>query len=45
MSNIKKVFGENYEYNKNYLKAKKGDINIFLKNNQIKTHLSFTVKY
>lgn len=31
MSNIKKVFGENYEYNKNYLKAKKGDINDILK--------------
>ena len=31
MSNIKKVFGENYEYNKNYLKAKKTDINDILK--------------
>jgi hypothetical protein len=31
ISNIKKVFGENYEYNKNYLKTKKGDINETLK--------------
>ena len=31
ISNIKKVFGENYEYNKNYLKTKKGDINNILK--------------
>jgi len=31
ISNIKKVFGKNYEYNKNYLKAKKGDINDILK--------------
>ena len=31
MSNVKKVFGENYEYNKNYLKEKKGDINDILK--------------
>ena len=31
ISNIKKVFGENYEYNKNYLKTKKGDINDILK--------------
>ena len=29
--NIKKVFGENYEYNKNYLKTKKEDINDILK--------------
>ncbi len=31
ISNIKNVFGENYEYNKNYLKTKKGDINDILK--------------
>ena len=31
ISNIKKVFGENYEYNKNYLKEKKNDINDILK--------------
>jgi hypothetical protein len=31
ISNIKKVFGENYEYNKNYLNAKKNDINDILK--------------
>ncbi len=31
ISNIKKVFGENYEYNKNYLKAKKNDINDILR--------------
>jgi len=31
ISNIKKVFGVNYEYNKNYLKSKKGDINDTLK--------------
>ena len=31
ISNIKKVFGVNYEYNKNYLKSKKGDINDILK--------------
>ena len=29
--NIKKVCGENYEYNKNYLKTKKDDINDILK--------------
>lgn len=29
--NIKKVFGENYDYDKNYLKTKKGDINDILK--------------
>jgi hypothetical protein len=31
ISNIKKVFIENYEYNKNYLKTKKEDINVILK--------------
>ena len=31
ISNIKKVFGENYEYNKDYLEVKKGDINEILK--------------
>lgn len=31
ISNIKKVFGVNYEYNKNYLKSKKSDINDILK--------------
>ena len=31
ISTIKKVFGENYEYNKNYLKTEKGDINETLK--------------
>lgn len=31
ISNIKKVFGENYEYNNNYLEKKKGDINDILK--------------
>lgn len=31
ISNIKKVFGKNYEYNKNYLKSKKADINDILK--------------
>ena len=31
ISNTKKVFGENYEYDKNYLKTKKGDINDILK--------------
>ena len=30
ISNIKKVFGDNYEYNKNYLKTKKNDINDIL---------------
>ena len=30
-SNIKKVFGVNYEYNKNYLKSKKSDINDILR--------------
>ena len=30
ISNIKKVFGENYEYNKDYLEVKKGDINEIL---------------
>lgn len=29
--NIKNVFGKNYEYNKNYLKTKKNDINDILK--------------
>ena len=32
ISNIKKVFGGNCEYNKNYLKTKKEDINDILKN-------------
>ncbi len=31
ITNFKWVFGENYEYNKNYLKTKKGDINEILK--------------
>tara|TARA_A100001037_G_scaffold253814_1_gene238619 strand:+ start:2827 stop:4446 length:1620 start_codon:yes stop_codon:yes gene_type:complete len=31
ISNIKKIFGDNYKYNKNYLKTKKGDINDILK--------------
>lgn len=31
ISNIKKVFGENYKYNKDYLEVKKGDINEILK--------------
>lgn len=31
ISNIKKVFGENYDYDENYLKTKKGDINDILK--------------
>ena len=30
ISNIKKVFGENYEYNKNYLNVKKNEINDIL---------------
>lgn len=31
ISNIKKIFGDDYEYNENYLQTKKGDINDILK--------------
>ena len=41
ISNIKKVFGDNYEYNKNYLNKIKSDINIILKKEPCKDTFIF----
>jgi hypothetical protein len=41
ISNFKKVFGENYEYNEKYLEVKKEDINCILKKNPDKSTFIF----
>lgn len=41
ISNFKNIFGDNYEYNKDYLKAKKGDINNILEREPVKQTFIF----